>query len=94
MMLEKELLEVNATNLTLAPIIEAIESPISLKQFRGLIKHLPTLSNSKRDDHIFGATRYLANILGVQIQNNDTRDNIDQPMPAPNREQLWWKATF
>jgi hypothetical protein len=78
-MLERELLEDKAMNQTLAPIVEATTSPISLKQFRRLLNHLLILSKRKRDDHIFGATKYFYNTLGVLILNNNTRDTIDQP---------------
>jgi hypothetical protein len=54
--------------------------PISLKNLQKLFQHLPTFGRKKRDYHIFGATRYLANTLGIMINEDNASDLIDQPL--------------
>jgi hypothetical protein len=81
-------------NAILAPILQHISSPLSLRQFRKLHQHLPTFTNTKRDDHIFGAARYLTSTLGISLLESQSRDNIDQPMMNIEKKQTWRMATF
>jgi hypothetical protein len=69
-------------------------TPTNLKHLRHLMQHIPTFMNTKRDDHIFGATRYLANSLGIMLTDHSNSDLIDQSMSAIDRKQLWRNATF
>jgi hypothetical protein len=55
--IERDLLHNMATNDTMAPLLDGVDNPISLRQLRTILNHLPTLQNThKRDDHIYGAT--------------------------------------
>lgn len=55
---------------------------------------LPTFSAKSRDDFIFGAARYLANTLGMLIQNTPSSNLIDPPLTNVEGKQAWRKATF
>jgi len=92
--IEQEIMYDVSPNAILAPILQHISSPISLRQFRTLHQHLPTFTNTKRDDHIFGAARYLANTLGIYLLESQSRDIIDQPMTSIEKKQTWRMATF
>jgi hypothetical protein len=81
-------------NMILAPILQHISSLLSLQQFRKLHQHLPTFMNTKHDDHIFGAARYLVNTLGISLIESQSRDIIDQPMTSIEKKQTWRMATF
>ena len=66
--LEKELLQLSVDNAILAPLLEYKYKPTSIKHFRKLLLCLPAFAQKKsRDDHIFGAARYLANTLGILL---------------------------
>jgi hypothetical protein len=91
--LETEMLEANTSNLVLAPLLTFITTPISIKKFRQSLKHLPMMNYKKRDDSIFGAARYLANTLGIQIKNATT-GTIDEVMSASQIKEKWRQATF
>jgi hypothetical protein len=88
--IELDLLNDLAPNSTLAPLLEYINAPVSLRKLRQLMIHLPTISrNRTRDDHIHGATRYMANTLGLTLDINCISDNIDQPLTKVEQKQLW-----
>lgn len=38
------------------------------------------VNNKKQDDHKYGAMRYIANTLGIQLEDTNVSDTIDQPM--------------
>jgi hypothetical protein len=92
--IEREIMYDISPNAILAPILQYISSPLSLRHFRKLHKHLPTFTNTKRDDHIFGAARYLANTLGISLLESQSRNTIDQPMTNIEKKQTWRMATF
>ena len=93
--LENEILEDTTPNATLAPILSCLNKPISLKEFRAHMQHLPTMHTHKRDDHIYGAARYLANSLGIPLLvDTDTAESIDPPLPPPRKNELWRQAKF
>jgi hypothetical protein len=69
-------------------------TPISLRKFRQLCQNLPTMANKRRDDHIFGAARCIANTLGIEILNNQVGNLIDQPLSGLEKKQAWRIATF
>jgi hypothetical protein len=78
--IEHDILIDISANFILLPILDWTPMPISLKKIRKLFQHLPTFGRKKRDDHIFGPTRYLANTLGIIINEDNASDLIDQPM--------------
>ncbi len=93
--IELDLLNDIAPNSTLAPLLEYINAPVSLRKLRQLMIHLPTISrNRTRDDHIHGATRYMANTLGLTLDINCISDNIDPPLTKVEQKQLWRMANF
>jgi len=91
--MEQTILMNFASNLTLAHIKTAILKPINLQDFRKLFHCIPIFHNVKRDDHIYGAARYLANTLGFMIQDDRLLDRVDQ-VAERQQKQLWRKATF
>jgi hypothetical protein len=68
--------------------------PINLKNLRKLFPYLPTFGRKKWDDHIFGATRYLANTLRIIINETDASDLIDQPMTTIEKDRRGERQTF
>lgn len=76
---EAELLEATTEYNALAPMLDYITTPVSIKTLRKHLQYLPTLHQDKRDDSIFGVVRYLANSLGLRL-NNATAASIDEPM--------------
>jgi hypothetical protein len=52
------------------------------------------VNNKKQDDHKYGAMRYMANTLGIQLEDTNVSDTIDQPMSIIEKKQAWRKATF
>jgi hypothetical protein len=51
------------------------------------------MSNKGRDDSIYGAAKYIANTLGIQIENY-TMSSIDEPMSPSQINEKWRQATF
>ncbi len=51
------------------------------------------MNHKKWDDSIFGAARYLANTLGVKLENA-TAGTIDEVMSASQIKEKWRQATF
>jgi hypothetical protein len=92
--LENEILEDISSNETLLPILECIEKPINLRLSRALLQHLPTMAIQKRDDHIFGAARFLANSLGITILDTTCNESVDPPMKLSKRNEIWRQAKF
>jgi hypothetical protein len=92
MQLESEVLAVD--NEYLAPILQYRTQLITIKLFRKMLMVLPTFSAKSRDDFIFGAARYLANTLGMLIQNTPSSNLIDPPLTNVEGKQAWRKATF
>jgi len=91
---ESEILHSNAPNSILAPIIHFCNKPTELRHVRKLFQHLPTFANKKRDDHIYGATRYISNTFGIMLMDGDKNNFIDQPMTNVERRHAWRMATF
>ena len=79
--IELEILQDFSSNADLAPITAHLEQYTSLKEFRHLLRHLPSLqATTRRNDYIYGATRYIAKTLGIRITDNFGNDRLDQPM--------------
>jgi hypothetical protein len=59
-----------------------------------MLSCLPAFLQNSRDDHIFGAARYLANTLGILIQESPSANLIDTPMSNTEAKQTRRKAAF
>jgi hypothetical protein len=59
-LLEHDILTQSIPNERIAPVLKWLHTPTLLKTIRQGLSYLPTFQSTKRDDHIFGATRYLA----------------------------------
>lgn len=93
--IEMDLLHNMAANDTMAPLMDGVDNPISLRQLRTILTHLPTLQNThKRDDHIYGATRYTANTLGLKLDSTCTSENVDPSPTDKERKTIWRMANF
>ena len=92
--LENELLEDMSANTLLAPILNYVQRPITLKAFRGLFQHLPSMHVHKRDDHIYGAARYLANSFGIIISDMNADDSLDPLLTPSATNEIWRQAKF
>jgi len=93
--IEMDILSNTQQNSTWAPILEYVHTPTNLAHIRYLLQHLPSTATNKRNDHIYGATRYIANSLGLTISNNTIMgDFIDKPLSSIEKKQLWRLATF
>jgi hypothetical protein len=90
---EIEILEANTPNHILATILDYTTTAVSIKKLRQSLQHLPTMNYTKHDDSIFGVVRYLANSLGLRL-NNATAGSIDEPMTLVQVKQQWRQATF
>jgi len=90
---EAELLEATTEYNALAPMLDYITTPVSIKTLRKHLQYLPTLHQDKRDDSIFGVVRYLANSLGLRL-NNATAASIDEPMSLLQVKEKWRQAAF
>jgi hypothetical protein len=89
--LEHELLQDSSSNTILAQIPVLLLTGTTLKQFRRTLQHLPTLANKKRDDPIYGAARYLANSIGILINEATSQESLDAPMTA-KKQDIWRQA--
>jgi hypothetical protein len=76
------------------PLLSYLYAPIELKEIRQFLQYLPIFSHKKRDDHIYGASRYVANTLGIMLCDNNISELIDVPMDHTAKKQLWRIATF
>jgi hypothetical protein len=92
--IEKDVLNDYSSNETWAPIISYLTIPTDLKRICKLLSHLPAYKNNKRDDHIYGATHYDANSLGILMNDANANSSIDTPMMAMEKKQEWRVATF
>ena len=68
-------------------MVEHVYTPVSLILCRQLFQYLPSVQNVKRDDHIYGAIRYLANTLGILITDINTSEHVDQPMTEGEKDK-------
>jgi len=68
--------------------------PMCLQNFRWLFCYLPILNNNKRDDHIYGASRYLANTLGTPLSGQNLSKYMDPPPSDNGRKRIGRVATF
>lgn len=91
--IEGEILETNTPNHILAPFLDHLTISINIKELRCKLQHLPTMNQNKRDDCIFGVIRYVANSLGLCL-NNATASSIDEPMCSTQVKQRWRQATY
>lgn len=92
--LENEIMILDVNNNTLAPLLKFRMECTSIKAFQQMLSCLPTFGNKKRDDHIFGAARYLANTLGIKVYALPHISIIDSPMTITEAKQVWRKAMF
>jgi hypothetical protein len=74
--------------------LDWIYTPITLTSLRRLLHHISAYKVRRRDDHLYGATIYLANSLGIFICDTNSSDLIDQPMTSVGKKQVWRSATF
>jgi hypothetical protein len=72
----------------------ATSIPMSLQNFHRLFYYLPVFNITKRDDHIYGASRYLANTLGIPISGQNLSKYIDPPPSDNDRRSIWRIASF
>ena len=93
--MEQEILIISVKNDVLAPLLELLKNPVSIKRFRQLFACLPSLAPKKsREDCIFGAARYLANTFGFQLEKTHSANLIDEILPIKAVQQLWRQASF
>ena len=93
--IEKDILHNISDNTTLEPMLQHLDTPTDLQSLRHSLRHLPTFQNSKgRDDHIYGATRYIANTLGLKLDKTNKSEKIDEPPSELDKRQLWRMAHF
>jgi len=83
---EQDILSHSATNASLAPLLDWLHTPTSLKSIRWCLSHLPMFQCNGWDGHIFGATRYLANTLGLLTSEQTMGEMIDIPMTPQQKE--------
>jgi hypothetical protein len=75
-----------SSNDTWIPLLDWIYTPITLTSLHQLLQHISAYKVRKRDDHLYGATRYLANSLGISIYDVNSSDLIDQPMTSVGKK--------
>jgi hypothetical protein len=92
--MEQMLLEDFTDNRILMHLIDFIKAPISLQNFRNLFRYLPIFVHTTRNDHVYGASRYLANTLGFTISDEVNNNRIDKAATENERKQLWRMASF
>ena len=92
--IEHEILLSTAPNDAIAPLLHWVHTPVSLRNLRQHLQHLPTFTKKHRDDHLYGATRYLANTLGIIICEQNSSNLIDIPLSPNEKKQLWRTALF
>jgi hypothetical protein len=92
--IENEILTNVSPNESWMPLLKWIYTPITLAKLRHLLQHISVFKIKKRDDHLYGATRYLANSLGIYICDTNMSDLVDQPMTPVGKKQVWCLATF
>jgi hypothetical protein len=90
--LEREVLLLNGKKSELAPLLDHRTKPCSVKDFRKLLCMLPSFQKKTRDDHMFGAARYLATSLGILLHDSSSC-LLDEHMTSKEVRQLWSKAT-
>jgi hypothetical protein len=94
-LIEQTLLNDTTSNAVLAPLIQHLTEPTSLRNFRHMMEYLHTVHKpTARDDYIYGAMRYTANSLGIQLTDDLINDRMDQPLTAIEIKQNWRIATF
>ena len=91
--IESDILNYVSANEIISPLLQYLTKPTDLKHIRRLLQHLPSCKNNKRD-HIYGATRYIANSLGLLINDTNVSSSIDTPMTTVEKKQTWHVATF
>jgi len=92
--LEEEVLALTVNNEILSPILECRTKPTRIITLRKMLSRLPSFANNSRHDCIFGAAKYLANTLGILLQDNANSSAVDEALSANEYKQLWRKATF
>jgi len=90
--IEAELLATTANNSILAPLLLHRVQPISIGGFRKLLKCLPSFANKSRNDHIYGAARYLANTICILITATPNCNLLDPPMTTSQSNNAWRQA--
>jgi hypothetical protein len=76
------------------PLLDWIYTPITLTNLHQLLQHISAYKVRKRDDHLYGVTRYLVNSLGISICDVNSSNTSDQPMTSVGKKQVWHSATF
>jgi hypothetical protein len=80
--IENDILNDVSANEIISPLLQYLTEPTDLKHIHRILQHLPSCKNTERDDHIYGATRYIANSLGLLINDTNASSSIDTPMTA------------
>jgi hypothetical protein len=92
--LEQELLHDISSNTTLALLPTMLSTGTTLKTFRRMFQYLPTFANKKRDDPIYGAAPYLANSIGIFINDATSQESLDAPMTVAKDKTCGVKQNF
>ena len=90
--IEKEIILATTDNVALAPLLAYRVQPVSIKGFRKLLNFLPSFAGKSRNDHKFGAARYVANSLGVLIVDTPNCNLLDSPMTTRQCNNIWRQA--
>ena len=90
--IEKELLMATVDNITLAPLLAHRVQPTSIRGFRKMLNFLPSFAGKSRNDHKFGAARYVANDLGILIVDTPNCNILDSPMNTRQSNNTWRQA--
>jgi hypothetical protein len=90
--IEHELLATDASNSTLAPLLAHRIHPISIGGFRKLLKCLPSFATKARNDHKYGAARYVANTIGILLVATHNCNHLDPPMTTRKSNNVWRQA--
>jgi hypothetical protein len=78
--LEIEMIKYSASNGILSPLLQYRLKQTDIKTFWRMLTHLPSFADPSRDDLIFGAAKYLANTLGILLQNNTAFHTLDEAL--------------
>ena len=91
--LEKEIIQLSFDNASLAPLLAYRLQPISNKNFRKMWQCLPASGKKARNDPKFGAATYLANTLGILLEDTSSSHTMDKPLTTKRANDLWRQAS-
>ena len=90
---ERDLLQLTINNEPLIPLLDHRVQPISNKTFRQIWHCLPTFGKRTRNDLKFGVATYLANTLGILIEDASSSHTMDEPLSRKQANDLWRQAS-